>query len=65
MLYMKDPILARKKSPLINIAENVFRVEGGGAVRISAEGSRRNRALTDVNRRYFRVDGRFSAVNRR
>ena len=24
-----------------------------------------NRALTDVSRRYFGVDGRFSAVNRR
>ena len=40
----------------------------GGAVRISTENGGKfaeNRTLTDVNRRYFGVDGRFSAVNRR
>ena len=39
-----------------------------GAVRISTENGGKfaeNRALTDVNRCYFGVDGRFSAVNRR
>ena len=39
-----------------------------GAMRISTENGGKfpeNRTLTDVNRRNFGVDGRFSAVNRR
>ena len=53
-----------------NYAESAYcgRQFKGGAVRISTENGRKiaeNRMLTDVNRRYFGVDGKFSAVNRR